>query len=108
MSRVKPAKMLMMRSLPMTSEMLRVSVPADGLSSLGDSASLGGLMMLGMFMMGFWCLEPGEAGLMGLLRWKLGRTSRAVMLVKRMVAVRRINGVSDFIVVVQYMLMARS
>ena len=36
MSRVKPAKIFMVRSLPMTSEMLRLSDPAPGSSSFED------------------------------------------------------------------------
>ena len=68
MSRVKPAKMLMVPSLPMTSEMLRLSDPALGLSSLE-----GGKRMLGMFIMGFWVSR--DAGLAGLLRKKFGRRS---------------------------------
>ena len=68
MSRVKPAKILIARSLPITSEMLRLSDPALGSSSLG-----GGTRMLGMFMMGFWVSR--DAALSGLLRKKFGRRS---------------------------------
>lgn len=68
MSRVKPAKMLIARSLPMTSEMLRLSDPA-----LGSSSLEGGTRMLGMFMMGFWVSR--DAALAGLLRKKFGRRS---------------------------------
>ena len=68
MSRVKPAKMLMARSLPITSDMLRLSGPALGLSSFE-----GGTTMLGMFMLGFWVSR--DAGVAGVLRKRFGKSS---------------------------------
>ena len=69
-SRVKPANMLMVPSLPITSEMLRLLDPP-----LGSSSFEGGTRMLGMFMMGFWVSR--DAALAGLLRKKFGRRSCA-------------------------------
>ena len=72
MSRVKPAKILMTRSLPITSEMLRSPDPPDE-PSLSLSFD-GGKKMVGMFMMGD-CplLVAGFAGELP-VRKRFGRT----------------------------------
>ena len=100
-SRVKPAKMLMMRSLPMTSEILKPSVSADGVLSDGVSFEDPGRAILGTFMMGLWslCLKTLGDGLEGVMRKKFGRTSCASVVPARIVLVRTMSETEVFIVV---------